>query len=92
MKRMYGYFEAENGYGSTLKQGKKRKRMLYDEDFDLPELDEFWGPPDPDGNGDSYFNKIRQKRQSQSTGTSRARNPSQNSSNSNASGKSDTGR
>ena len=27
MKRMYGYFEAENEYGSQLQQGKKRKRM-----------------------------------------------------------------
>jgi hypothetical protein len=101
MKRMYGSFDAENEYGASLKQGRKRKRMLYEDDFNpppLPELDELYGIPgegpnpirDAGPTGDSYFNKIRNKRQSQSS--SRGRNQSQSTSNNNNSGKSDTGR
>lgn len=80
MKRMYGYFEAENEYGSTLQQGstRKRKRMLYPDDMNppnLPDLDELYGPPgsgpDPvreaDHTGDSYFNNLRNKRQTSNT-------------------------
>lgn len=96
MKRMYGAFEAESEYGSALKQGKKRKRMLYDEDF-LPDLEELWSSPgdlpNPENvepTGDSFFNKIREKRQSQ--GTSRARNQHQNASSNNSGAKTDTGR
>lgn len=94
MKRMYGYFEAENEYGSTFQQGKRRKRTLYGEDANppnLPELDEIFFPPgegpnpirDAGPSGDSYFSKLRGKRQSRP-------NPS-SSSNKNAGGK-DTGR
>jgi len=100
MKRMYGYFEAENEYGSTLQQGKKRKRMLYGADVNppnLPDLDEIYFPPgegpnpihDAGPSGDSYFSKLRNKRQtrnSSSSSSSRA-----NASNA-GSGKSDTGR
>lgn len=96
MKRMYGYFEAENEYGSTLQQGKKRKRMVYGDDANppnLPDLDEIYYPPGEGPNpiheasatGDSYFSKLRNKRQT--------RNSSSSSSKTNAgSGKSDTGR
>ncbi|CRK93249.1 CLUMA_CG006792, isoform A [Clunio marinus] len=100
MKRMYGYFEAENEYGSTFQQGKKRKRMLYGADANppnLPDLDEIYFPPgegpnpvrDAGPTGDSYFSKLRNKRQTRTSSSS-----SSNSSNrSNAgSGKSDTGR
>ncbi|CAG9797876.1 unnamed protein product [Chironomus riparius] len=96
MKRMYGYFEAENEYGSTFQQGKKRKRMLYGEDANppnLPELDEIFFPPgegpnpitDAGPSGDSYFSKLRSKRQSRP-------NPSSSSNNKNAGGGKDTGR
>jgi hypothetical protein len=98
MKRMYGYFEAENEYGSTLQQGKKRKRMLYDSDSNppnLPDLDEIYFPPgegpnpvrDAGPSGDSYFSKLRNKRQTRNSSSS------SNNNRSNAgSGKSDTGR
>jgi hypothetical protein len=100
MKRMYGSFDAENEYGTSLKQGKKRKRHVYDGDFNppnLPDLDEIYFPPgegpnpvrDAGPTGDSYFSKIRNKRQNQSAG--RGRNQSQSGSGS-GSGKSDTGR
>jgi hypothetical protein len=101
MKRMYGYFEAENEYGSTFQQGKKRKRMLYGEDANppnLPELDEIYFPPgegpnpirDAGPSGDSYFSKLRNKRQTNSR-------PSGSTSNSSGranpgTGKSETGR
>lgn len=98
MKRMYGYFEAENEYGSTFQQGKKRKRMVNSDDanpLNLPELDEIYFPsgegPNPvrdaGPTGDSYFNKLRNKRQT------RTNNPGSTSSRANAgSGKSETGR
>jgi hypothetical protein len=97
MKRMYGYFEAENEYGSTFQQGKKRKRMLYGADANppnLPDLDEIYYPPgegpnpvrDAGPSGDSYFSKMRNKRQTRNSSSS-------NNNRSNAgSGKSDTGR
>lgn len=96
MKRMYGYFEAENEYGSTFQQGKKRKRMLFGSDENppnLPDLDEIYFPPgegpnpvrDAGPTGDSYFSKLRNKRQT--------RNSSSSSNRSNTgSSKSDTGR
>lgn len=104
MKRMYGYFEAENEYGSTFQQGKKRKRMLYGEDANppnLPELDEIYFPPgegpnpirDAGPTGDSYFNKLRSKRQSGRTSGTSAGSSSSNNARANAgSGKSETGR
>jgi hypothetical protein len=99
MKRMYGYFEAENEYGSSIQQGKKRKRMLYGAAANppnLPDLDEIYYPPgegpnpvrDAGPSGDSYFSKLRNKRQ---TRTSSSSNSSSNRSNA-GSGKSDTGR
>ena len=95
MKRMYGYFEAENEYGSSFQQGKKRKRMLYGADANppnLPELDEIYFPPgegpnpirDAGPTGDSYFSKLRNKRQTRPSGTSSRANA--------GSGKSETGR
>lgn len=100
MKRMYGYFEAENEYGSQLQQGKKRKRMLYGDDFNppnLPDLEELYGPPgdgpdpvrDAGPTGDSYFNKMRKKRQTRNNSSSSS---SRTSSNAGSNAKSDTGR
>lgn len=104
MKRMYGYFEAENEFGSTLQQGRKRKRMLYGDDANppnLPELDEIYFPPgegpnpvrDADSSGDSYFSKLRNKRQTRTSGTSSGSSSSNSSGRLNpGSGKSETGR
>jgi hypothetical protein len=98
MKRMYGYFEAENEYGSSFQQGKKRKRQLYETDanpLNLPDLDEIYFPPgegpnpvrDAGPTGDSYFSNLRNKRQTRNSSSSSS------TSRSNAgSGKSDTGR
>lgn len=99
MKRMYGYFEAENEYGSTFQQGKKRKRMLYGTDANppnLPDLDEIYFPPgegpnpvrDAGPSGDSYFSKLRNKRQTRNSSSSSSNNNRSNA----GSGKSDTGR
>lgn len=96
MKRMYGYFEAENEYGTSFQQGKKRKRSLYGDDVNphhLPDLHEIYFEPgegpnpvrDAGPTGDSYFNKLRNKRQ---TRTSSNANNRANA----GSGKSDTGR
>lgn len=100
MKRMYGYFEAENEYGSQLQQGKKRKRSIYGDDFNppnLPDLEELYGPPgdgpdpvrDAGPTGDSYFNKMRKKRQTRNNSSSSS---SRTSSNAGSNAKSDTGR
>lgn len=78
MKRMYGYFEAENEYGSAFQQGNKRKRSIYSSDSNppnLPELDDIYFPPgegpnpiyDAGPSGDSYFSKLRNKRQSRNS-------------------------
>lgn len=78
MKRMYGDFEMTSRY-SPPPQGGKRKRHLQgtDDHFTiLPELMDLYGVPgSPDGpqafasgGGDSYFGRLRDKRQSQSRG------------------------
>lgn len=96
MKRMYGYFEAENEYGSSFQQGKKRKRMLYAADANppnLPDLDEIYYPPgegpnpvrDAGPTGDSYFSNLRNKRQTRNSSTSSSRTTP-------GTGKSETGR
>ena len=69
MKRMYGDFEMTK-YGPQQNRNKKRKRHVDEDDFTvLPELLDLYGPPggsgpDPHSSGDSYFNKLRNKRQS----------------------------
>lgn len=80
MKRMYGSFEMTEDYGSVLSQSKKRRRRDKDEDeFEPDWAAEMYGPPGagPDPireagpGGDSYFAKLRQKRQSQRGGARR---------------------
>lgn len=74
MKRMYGDFEMSSRY-PPLQTNRKRKRHVQgmDDDFTiLPELMDLYGVPgslnDPvssfGGSGDSYFGRLRDKRQS----------------------------
>jgi hypothetical protein len=80
MKRMYGYFEAENEYGSAFQQGNKRKRSADSNPPNLPELDDIYFPPgegpnpiyDAGPSGDSYFSKLRSKRQSRNNNSNRS--------------------
>lgn len=96
MKRMYGDFEMSSRY-PPLQTNRKRKRQVQgmDDDFTiLPELMDLYGVPgsadDPvsfGGSGDSYFGRLRDKRQS-STGRSNngGANGSNGSSNGNGNG------
>lgn len=80
---MYGYFEAENEYGSAFQQGNnKRKRSIYANDKNppnLPEFDDIYFPPgegpnpiyDAGPTGDSYFSKLRNKRQNRNSSSGR---------------------
>lgn len=78
MKRMYGNFEMNEDYGSVLSQTKRRKRgSEYPDDVLEPDwAAEMFGPPGsgPDPvreagpTGDSYFAKLRDKRQSRQRG------------------------
>ncbi|XP_058450663.1 protein spaetzle 3 [Malaya genurostris] len=76
MKRMYGDFEMTSRNPPPLQPSRKRKRHLQETDDHftiLPELMDLYGVPgSPDapemfvnGAGDSYFGKLRNKRQSQ---------------------------
>ncbi|XP_058814843.1 protein spaetzle 3 [Topomyia yanbarensis] len=78
MKRMYGDFEMSSR-NPPQQQSRKRKRHLQEADDHftiLPELMDLYGVPgSPDapemfvgGGGDSYFGKLRNKRQSQNRG------------------------
>lgn len=74
MKRMYGDFEMSSRYPPLQTNGRKRKRHVQgmEDDFTiLPELMDLHGVPgsldDPvlfGGSGDSYFGRLRDKRQS----------------------------
>uniref|UniRef100_A0A182MB17 Uncharacterized protein n=1 Tax=Anopheles culicifacies TaxID=139723 RepID=A0A182MB17_9DIPT len=78
MKRMYGDFEMASRFPSTS-PGRKRKRSVpgtdpYGEDDEftlLPELMDLYGEPGGEVRlgGDSYFSKLRKKRQNQNTST-----------------------
>ncbi|XP_035917645.1 protein spaetzle 3 isoform X1 [Anopheles stephensi] len=75
MKRMYGDFEMASRFPSS--PGRKRKRSApgpdpYGEDDEftlLPELMDLYGEPGGEVRlgGDSYFSKLRKKRQNQNT-------------------------
>lgn len=76
MKRMYGDFSMSEDYGSVLSQSKKRKRNLKFSDALEPDwAAEMYGPPgtgpdpirDAGPSGDSYFSRLRNKRQSTSS-------------------------
>lgn len=83
MKRMYGSFEMSQDYEASLISSKRRKRREKgDEDeFEPDWAGEMYGPPGsgPDPireagpTGDSYFAKLRNKRQAQGRGGSRNR-------------------
>ncbi|XP_053672565.1 protein spaetzle 3 [Anopheles nili] len=93
MKRMYGDFEMASRFPTS--PGRKRKRSASgggpydgedDDDFTLlPELMDLYGDPGGDVRlgGDSYFSKLRKKRQNQSSGQARGRSGSGGSSSGN---------
>lgn len=72
MRRMYGDFEMTTRYGPPKQEGKQRKRNVDDGfDFDVPGIPDWVGVPgeEPDRDvrgGDSIFDNLRSKRQSQS--------------------------
>uniref|UniRef100_A0A182PLP9 Spaetzle domain-containing protein n=1 Tax=Anopheles epiroticus TaxID=199890 RepID=A0A182PLP9_9DIPT len=73
MKRMYGDFEMASRL--PMAPGRKRKRSAPGDPYDgddftlLPELMDLYGEPGGDVRigGDSYFSKLRKKRQNQNT-------------------------
>jgi hypothetical protein len=88
MKRMYGDFQMTDNYGPPPSQTSKRKRSaaVNDEfEFDPLVYSDMYDAP-----GDSYFNKLRNKRQNQNTRTNNnARSQASANSNNN---QNDTGR
>ncbi|XP_055638968.1 protein spaetzle 3 [Toxorhynchites rutilus septentrionalis] len=104
MKRMYGDFEMTSRYSPPPQGGNKRKRHLQgstDDHFTiLPELMDLYGVPgSPDGpqefasgRGDSYFGRLRNKRQSQSRGNGGGTTSGNGGSNGNGSGNRANGR
>lgn len=96
MRRMYGDFEMSTQYGPPSQtSSKKRKRHTDNFDFDVPGVPDFIGKPgfepDADTKGESYFNKWRPKRQTQSFRNTN-NNSNTNNSNSNRNNNSNTNR
>lgn len=83
MKRMYGDFEMNTGYGPPLQQNKKKKKKRNAARYDdvlSPELMDLYGPPGtpPEPVRDSYFSKLRNKRQAQNNFSRKNTNNSNN--------------
>lgn len=83
MKRMYGSFEMTDDYEQSLISSKRRRRRdkSTEDEFEPDWAAEMFGPPGsgPDPireagpTGDSYFAKLRNKRQAQGRGQNRNR-------------------
>lgn len=70
MRRMYGDFEMTTTYGPPTQTSRKKRRHTEHFDIGVPGVPDLIGAPgaEPgiDEKGDSFFNKWRTKRQSQS--------------------------